>query len=107
LDLHVARDPEGGWAQSLAIPVREELVELHPRGLKIFDDLNIDKSRRVLVGARIQGIEIVEGKKRILLDPDSGVLVTRPAMLPLMGLAGDNSADDLRRTQEEWVEKVQ
>jgi len=103
IDVEVERNPEGGWMLHWAIPVVDEVVKLDPKGLKIFDDLEIDKPTRLLIAARIE--DLIRGEEGLMLrlQPTSGVLVTEFAVLEKMGLGGDAAADAVRRAQRQRV----
>jgi len=103
LDLQVERNPEGGWLFHWAIPVGERVARLHPRGVKLLDDLDVAKLTRVLLAARIETAEKTSDGLQVLLQPESGVLVTELAMLERMGLGGDASADAVRQAQRRRV----
>jgi hypothetical protein len=104
LDVEVEINPEAGWIIHWAMPIGDnKTIKLHPSGLTLFDDLGVTTSTRVLVAAKLEGIEETEDGMQIRLQPNSGVLVTEFAVLEKMGLAGDSAADAVRRAQRERV----
>jgi hypothetical protein len=106
MDVEVEKNPEGGWTAQWVVPIGEgRFARLHSSGLKLFGDLGIGASTRILLAARVASVEASDEGLNLLLEPDSGVLVTEFAVLEKMGLASDSSADAVRRTQRELVVK--
>ena len=103
LDVEVERNPEGGWVSHWAVPIADQVARLHPRGLTLFDDLEIAAPTRVLLAARVDAVERDEEGLLLLLQPTSGVLVTEFAVLEKMGLGSDTAADAVRRAQRSRV----
>lgn len=105
IDAMVEPDSERGYRIGYTPLADGEPVEVAVGSLQLFHRMQIKQPLRVIFGVRMTGVEKdSDGRWRILIDPQSGVLLTELAVFQRLGILRDPESAALRSQQLRWVD---
>jgi hypothetical protein len=109
LDAEVGRNAAGRYELDFPLFVGDEPARVEIGDLDLLRDLGLDQSCRLIVGARLAGVERdPSGAWVVRLRPDSGVFLTDRATLEVACpvLKKDQALDEVLQRQERWLAEL-
>ncbi|MFO0945371.1 MAG: hypothetical protein U1D30_05400 [Planctomycetota bacterium] len=100
LDAEVEPGENGAWVVHAAVFMDETPVPFDAHDFRLFGQIGIHRRTRLIFGARLEGVsKDSSGRWSVRWQPDSGVLITEPALLDRLGLSRDPETAGVRDFQ--------
>ncbi len=103
LDDTIHRDAAGHYHQQLRVDLQGIEMKYDLAALKLLRNLPLNQPYRVLYGVRLSGFRKDAAGWTILLDADSGVLMTDESMLSGLSIPIDADLREVLKRQESWL----